>query len=584
MSGAKSGATSFEDPFYKLENDRIVQKGPIPSSSELEAINDATIELARYVESQLINVEGFIPLTIPLAMDEEDEATRVTTTILASENFYDAERFVMIVMNSSGSLMGIFSRSLCFDESLSTGTMLNCVRLAKSKGYGVVILRPNTNTHIIEGNTKVDIPGSENPVLHAFTAWEHIIPLCNNLKEVFLLSYGGGSSLCHEIYQRSLFTEGNIRGIVTIEASHLTEKDDPDDLKQHLKNIAMNFQVSSAPKGAHLEYRTARVGCECVSVGIPKMSKSNVPVNNALAVDVALGSAFDFFAALTASRGGSPALDFITTLQAQCKTPADAKKITENPDPFDTDDLEDSMAASTLKSDSTTAPPQTVLGRLANMFASSSTKAEQARQREEEANLNLTIDDFDLLKIVGRGAFGKVLLVRKKAGYNAGNVYAMKVLKKAEVVAKAQVEHTKAEQAILVKIEHPFIVCLRFSFQNTDKLYLITDYYSGGTLYTHLRQSKFFPEERAKFYAAELTLALQHLHDQGIIYRDLKLENILMDHLGHVCLTDFGLSKQDFTNKGATTFCGTPEYIAPELLKRQVYGPQVDWWSFGILL
>lgn len=584
MSGAKSGATAFTDPFYKIDNDRIVPKGPIPSSSELQAEGDATIELARYVESQLINGEGFIPLTIPMAMDDEDEATRVTTTILASENFYDAERFVMIVMNSSGSLMGIFSRSLCFDESLSKGTMLNCVRLAKSKGYGVVILRPNTNTQIVGENTKVDIPGSETPVLHAFTVWEHVIPLCNNLKEVFLLSYGGGSSLCQDIYQRDWTKEKFIRGIVTIEASHLAEKDDPDDVKEHLKHIAMNFQVSSAPKGAHLQYRTDRVGCECVSVGVPEMSKNNVPVNNALAVDIALGSAFDFFGTLTASTGGSPALDFIETLQSQCKTPVASKKISENPDPFDTEDLEDSMAGSNLKADATPAPPPTVLGRIANMFASSSTKAEQARQREEEANKNLTIDDFDLLKIVGRGAFGKVLLVKKKAGYNAGNIYAMKVLKKAEVVAKAQVEHTKAEQAILVKIEHPFIVCLRFSFQNTDKLYLITDYYSGGTLYTHLRQSKFFPEERAKFYAAELTLALQHLHDQGIIYRDLKLENILMDHLGHVCLTDFGLSKQDFTNKGATTFCGTPEYIAPELLKRQVYGPQVDWWSFGILL
>lgn len=159
----------------------------------------------------------------------------------------------------------------------------------------------------------------------------------------------------------------------------------------------------------------------------------------------------------------------------------------------------------------------------------------------------------------------------------------MKVLKKSDVIDKGQVEHTKAEQAILVSIRHPYIVCLRFSFQNADKLYLITDYYSGGNLFAHLRKAKQFDEGRAKFYAAELILALDHLHQNAIIYRDLKLENILMDGQGHICLTDFGLSKQD-SQSGASTFCGTAEYIAPELLKGETYGIEVDWWSFGILL
>ena len=173
------------------------------------------------------------------------------------------------------------------------------------------------------------------------------------------------------------------------------------------------------------------------------------------------------------------------------------------------------------------------------------------------------------------------MLVRKKAGVGAGQIYAMKVL----VASLSQIEQIKAEKEILFIIKHPYIVQLRFSFQNEQKLYLVTDYYNGGSLYDHLRKSKFFAEDRAKFYAAELLLALGHLHEKSIVYRDLKLENILMDHMGHIALTDFGLSKQLTEESGGTsTICGTPEYIAPELLRNQKYGTAIDWWSFGIVM
>lgn len=177
------------------------------------------------------------------------------------------------------------------------------------------------------------------------------------------------------------------------------------------------------------------------------------------------------------------------------------------------------------------------------------------------------------------------MLVRKKTANNDGAIYAMKVLKKSVVAAKGQIEHTKAERDILFEVHHPFIVRLRYAFQSEDKLYLVTDYYNGGTLFYHLRKSRHFEEDRAKFYAAQLLSALYHLHGLSIIYRDLKLENVLMDHEGNLALTDFGLSKQNIDSTGgATTFCGTAEYIAPELLKGQKYGAAVDWWSFGILL
>ncbi|KAI9913807.1 hypothetical protein PsorP6_005630 [Peronosclerospora sorghi] len=203
-------------------------------------------------------------------------------------------------------------------------------------------------------------------------------------------------------------------------------------------------------------------------------------------------------------------------------------------------------------------------------------------------NSKLSVEDFDLLKVIGKGAFGKVMLVRKKApeASSAPNaIYAMKVLKKASVFAKNQVEHTKSERRILRDIDHPFVVRLRYAFQNEDKLYLVMDYYNGGSLFFHLRKSRKFSEKRARFYAAQLLMSMSHLHELNIAYRDLKLENILMDDKGFIALTDFGLSKENVdVPDGAKTFCGTAEYIAPELLKGLPYGKAVDWWGFGTLL
>jgi serum/glucocorticoid-regulated kinase 2 len=138
----------------------------------------------------------------------------------------------------------------------------------------------------------------------------------------------------------------------------------------------------------------------------------------------------------------------------------------------------------------------------------------------------------------------------------------------------------------LAGIEHPYLVQLRYAFQTSKKLYMIMDYYAGGCLFFHLRRQRRFSFEQACFYAAELMLAMNYLHSLDIIYRDVKLENVLMDKNGHVHLTDFGLSKEGVNDNfsGAETFCGTAEYVAPELLQQKPYGKAADWWSFGILL
>ncbi|XP_071954782.1 ribosomal protein S6 kinase alpha-3-like [Antedon mediterranea] len=190
---------------------------------------------------------------------------------------------------------------------------------------------------------------------------------------------------------------------------------------------------------------------------------------------------------------------------------------------------------------------------------------------------------FELLKVLGQGSFGKVFLVRKNAGDDAGTLYAMKVLKKATLKVRDRVR-TKMERNILVEVNHPFIVKLHYAFQTEGKLYLILDFLRGGDLFTRLSKEVMFTEEDVKFYLAELALALDHLHSLGIIYRDLKPENILLDKDGHVKLTDFGLSKESVEDSKAYSFCGTVEYMAPEVVNRRGHTTAADWWSYGVLM
>ncbi|TNN77012.1 Ribosomal protein S6 kinase beta-1 [Liparis tanakae] len=193
---------------------------------------------------------------------------------------------------------------------------------------------------------------------------------------------------------------------------------------------------------------------------------------------------------------------------------------------------------------------------------------------------------FELLKVLGKGGYGKVFQVRKVSGSTSGKIFAMKVLKKAMIVRNAKdTAHTKAERNILEEVKHPFIVDLIYAFQTGGKLYLILEYLSGGELFMQLEREGIFMEDTACFYLAEISMALGHLHQKGIIYRDLKPENIMLNDNGHVKLTDFGLCKESIHDGTVThTFCGTIEYMAPEILMRSGHNRAVDWWSLGALM
>eukprot|EP01126_Amoeba_proteus_P049994 TRINITY_DN5870_c0_g1_i15.p1 TRINITY_DN5870_c0_g1~~TRINITY_DN5870_c0_g1_i15.p1 ORF type:complete len:410 (-),score=58.69 TRINITY_DN5870_c0_g1_i15:688-1917(-) len=197
--------------------------------------------------------------------------------------------------------------------------------------------------------------------------------------------------------------------------------------------------------------------------------------------------------------------------------------------------------------------------------------------------IKVSVDGFETLKVIGRGGFGRVLLVRKR---DTRKVYAMKVLKKSTIAIRGEIEHTRTEKSVLSKIDHPFLAKLHWSFQTEESLYFIMDFINGGELFHHLSQDKSFTEPRAKFYAAQIVSGMIYLHSHGIIYRDLKPENILLSASGNVVMTDFGLSKEGLTaaDSRTATFCGTPEYLAPEIIKGDDYTKAIDWWSVGTLV
>jgi len=189
------------------------------------------------------------------------------------------------------------------------------------------------------------------------------------------------------------------------------------------------------------------------------------------------------------------------------------------------------------------------------------------------------LDSLERLQTIGTGTFGRVFLVKHK---QTGEYFALKCLKKSEIVRLEQVIHTMNEKKILSSLKHPFIVNLKASFQDQQYIYMLMEYVVGGELFSYLRRRGRFPTETTRFFASQIVLALEYMHSGEIAYRDLKPENLLIDHEGNLRITDFGFAKH--IENRTFTLCGTPEYIAPEIIMGTGHGKAVDWWALGILM
>lgn len=213
-------------------------------------------------------------------------------------------------------------------------------------------------------------------------------------------------------------------------------------------------------------------------------------------------------------------------------------------------------------------------------FLREPSKTLYAKKNDKEVSLQ----SFDFVKVVGKGSFGKVFLVKKK---DDGQYFAIKSMRKDTILEYDQLEGTKLEKEIMMQADHPFLVGMNYVFQTEQKIFFVMKFVRGGELFQQLRNSQRFTEDRAKFYAAQIAIALGYLHDRNIIYRDLKPENILIDDDGYLCLADFGLAKILQAGKDrkelAFSFCGTPEYMPPEIITESGHSYTADWWALGIL-
>ncbi|KAI7864166.1 camp-dependent protein kinase 9 [Spinellus fusiger] len=224
-------------------------------------------------------------------------------------------------------------------------------------------------------------------------------------------------------------------------------------------------------------------------------------------------------------------------------------------------------------------PPATAAQSIYQQQQAGKLQYYHARPPVYVAQPSFGLEDFELLDTLGTGTFGRVYLTKFKT---TSKYYAMKVLKKSEVVRLKQVEHLMSEKQILASVRFPFVVDLFCTFQDETNLYMLLEYVVGGELFSHLRKAGRFTNDMTRFYASEIVLAIEYLHAKDIIYRDLKPENLLVDHQGHIKITDFGFAKKIVQR--TWTLCGTPEYLAPEIIQSKGHGKPVDWWALGILI
>jgi len=405
----------FHHPNYSLlGGDRIVRNQnapPLTAAEDEQTLN----ELARYIEQKIIVDFNFAAIQIP-------DGQELSTSVLASPNWATATKILLIIQNSYGSQLGIFSRSICFDQGISKGTWLPYIERATAAGYAVLILRPNTNSiskDVIGGKpSKILIKGSESPEIHVLNVWENIIPRAENANHIALLGYGNGASLCMELYLREMVNYGSnnrVKAFITIEASSIIAKDESEDVKMSLGNISINLECNSAPMGTRLAYRKDQLGCTSVSLGLPK-GVTEVK-NVAAGVHLGMETVFKYLVIAESTPRAQVGKTFCNNIaRDNGLDPLTAVVLTnphaeQEPTPLPSAAASSGSTAVAISNATPPPPPQASpkKGFFSSLFGGGAAKSSKSGvDGKASMDEKLTVADFDLLKIVGKGAFGKV--------------------------------------------------------------------------------------------------------------------------------------------------------------------------------
>lgn len=570
--------------------------------SELMRDERRALEIDEIVKAAIFHIQmemlaelEFKQAHIPLD-PRPDEPKEARSSVFLTTDWRTNPNLLVVINGGRGVQPGIWSRDLLIQEGLELGSMLPVCRRAKANGFAVAVLNPFTNSVTVD-NELIPIRSNATPDEHVLYVWDHIISR-SQARNVCMLAYSFGAKLVTSLIQnREAQVVQRVKSIVFCEAAYRIDPATMSPLVgQFVKQRAINFKAdANVPVGAHISEAEEQLSCNCLSVGdlaaitssdsktssSPSSSSSSLSKrassNKARTISLSLETTFTYF--MAARDRNVSASQFIAESETKARSWL-GNVIRHRLDSLKPRQKQGRRISSS--EDSTLLPRRkSARHSMRNAAAMRTSSLGSERSMRRLMMPTVSVSDFDLIKVIGKGSIGKVFLVRK---VDTHVVYAMKVLRKSNVMRHGLEEHIKTERLILEEIEHPFIARLQFSFQTKDKLYLVTDYCSGGELFHHMSEHG-FSYELSKFYAAELVLGLEHLHALKVAYRDLKPENILLEASGHLRITDFGLSKLNVvSDTGAQTLVGSPEYLAPEVYSMQQYGFAVDWWSLGVFL
>lgn len=528
-----------------------------------------------HIQMEMLAELSFKQAHLPLD-PRPDEPKEARSSVFLTSDWKANNNLLIVINGGRGVQPGIWSRDLLIQEGLELGSMLPVFRRAQSNGFAVAVLNPFTNS-VTVGNNSFQIRHNSSPDEHALYVWDNVISR-SSATNIYILAYSFGAKLVTTLLQnREAEVVRKLKAIVFAEGAYRIDPSSTSPMVgQLLRQRAINFKADSQiAVGNHIPQAEEQLSCNCLSVGDlsasadPSLSRKGSS-NKARTISLCQEMAFKYFLAVRDK--GSTAPSFIN--ETSSKRSLFGSKIRSR--------LESIKPTSKQGRRMSNMPdgPRSKSARRDSMAGASAMRA-STLSNGSGSHASVSVSDFDLIKVIGKGSIGKVFLVRK---VDTHVIYAMKVLRKKNVLRHGLEEHIKTERLILEEIDHPFIARLRFSFQTKDKLYLVTDYCSGGELFHHMSDSG-FSYDLSLFYAAELVLGLEHLHSLNVAYRDLKPENILLEASGHLRITDFGLSKLNVVaDDGAQTLVGSPEYLAPEVYSMKKYGLTVDWWSLGVFL